>query len=64
MAQKFTKDCCGCAAPGYPCRGSACTYGYYTYYCDECGSEVPKLYKVDNQELCDKCALETFDVIE
>lgn len=45
-------ECVGC---GQPCLGSICPHSYVErYYCDECGDEC-KLYKYDDEELCESC---------
>lgn len=33
-------------------------------YCDECKEEVDKLYKYGEEELCEDCLVEEFEVIE
>ena len=57
--------CCGCAAPGYPCLGDSCELRHYrALHCDKCGGEIDKLYKYDNEEICEECLLKEFEVIE
>lgn len=57
-------ECCDCAAPGYPCVGNNCDLLHVEhYYCDNCGEEVDTLYKVDGNELCEKCTLEQFEKV-
>ncbi len=34
------------------------------YYCDNCGDETDKLYRLDNEELCERCILDKLEVIE
>ena len=52
---EYQNDCCGCAAPGYPCRGSDCPLRHNPhYYCDDCGEEA-KLQDFDGEELCSEC---------
>ena len=57
---KIENQCCGCAVPGYPCRGSACTRRRVAvHYCDNpvCGCELPddEIYEVDGCEVCEDC---------
>ena len=59
---KIENHCCDCAAPGYPCLGSACpNRNVEVYYCDECGEELDDdIYDVDGEELCEECLKEMF----
>ena len=58
---KIENQCCDCATPGYPCRGSACPLRHVeVYYCDKCGEELEDIYDVDGEELCEYCVLEMF----
>lgn len=51
----YENECCDCAVPGYPCRGSACPLRHVPhYYCDECGDET-ELYEYDGEQLCIDC---------
>lgn len=54
---KIENRCCGCAVPGYPCRGSSCPLRHVeVHYCDECGAELDEdLHEVDGEELCSEC---------
>lgn len=62
--KKIENDCCGCASPAYPCRGSSCPLrSVEHFYCDKCGSEA-KLYEYDGKELCEECLLEAIPVVE
>lgn len=57
----YRNDCCGCAAPGYPCN--VCGLWHVPYMkCDTCGAEE-RLYRVGNKELCADCVREAFDYI-
>lgn len=61
MAKRFENHCCGCATPGYPCRGSACPLTKVeVHFCDECGEELDDIYDVDGEELCEYCLKEMF----
>ena len=61
----YEDECCGCAVPAYPCMGSACLNRNVSHlYCDKCDKEVEKLYKCDGEEICIKCLLAEFEVIE
>ena len=55
-------QCVGCAAPGYPCRGSDCPNRHVeVHYCDKCGYELEEdIYEVDGEELCEECLKEKF----
>lgn len=58
-------DCCGCAVPAYPCLGDSCPLRHQKhYYCDSCGDEVDKLYRLDGEELCESCVLGRLEVVE
>ena len=58
---KRENHCCDCAAPGYPCRGSACPLvDVEVYYCDKCGDELDEIYDVDGMELCEYCLKKEF----
>lgn len=58
----INNECCGCAAPGYPCLGNRCpNRQVIRYYCDRCGREVAEeieLYAWDGSELCEECVFE------
>ena len=57
----YRNDCCGCAAPGYPCN--VCGLRHVPYMkCDTCGAEE-KLYNAGPFELCAECVKEYFDYI-
>lgn len=56
----FRDECCGCAAPGYPCIAPRCKNLHVPVCtCDRCGWEVEDLYEVDGMEVCLDCAMET-----
>lgn len=66
---RVENDCCDCAVPGYPCRGSNCPLRHVKhYYCDSCGAEADlkymKLYDYDGQELCVDCLLEIVPTVK
>lgn len=57
----YRNECCGCAAPGYPCN--VCGLRHVPYMkCDACGAEET-LYMVGNRELCADCVREAFDYV-
>ena len=59
--KKIENQCCDCAVPGYPCRGSICEYRHVTvYYCDNCGEELEEIFRVDDEDLCECCLKEKF----
>ena len=60
---RIENQCCGCATPGYPCLGSACSLtSVEVRVCDECECEIDEddTYIVDDQELCEYCVLDRF----
>lgn len=62
---RIDNDCCGCAVPAYPCLGDSCPLRHQKhYYCDSCGDEVDKLYRIDDGEYCEQCVLERLEVVE
>ena len=61
----YEDECVGCATESYPCLGSVCPNRNVKHlYCDKCKDDVEKLYKCDGEELCEKCLLAEFEVIE
>ena len=60
--KKIENHCCSCAAPGYPCLGSACpNINVPVYYCDKCKEEIEgDVYEADEQELCESCLCDKF----
>lgn len=64
--KKIENRCCGCDAPGYPCRGSLCDLRRVEVtYCDRCGLEIDpdsELFVLDGQELCKECYEENEEV--
>ena len=65
MAVVYEDECVGCPQE-MGCFGSACpNKNAAHYYCDECRDEVEMLYEYDNgRELCEKCLLKQFKVVE
>lgn len=62
--KKIVNECYGCKDVGLPCLGSTCpNKNVAHYYCDKCGDETV-LYEYDDEELCQHCLLEKFNVIE
>lgn len=63
--KKYENECCNCAVPGYPCRGSSCPNRHVPhYYCDKCGEEYETLYHYDGKELCIGCIEERLEKVE
>ena len=61
----YKNECCDCVVPAYPCMGSDCPKRNVLHlYCDVCGDEADKLYKVDGEEICEDCLSRRFEVIE
>lgn len=63
---KIENHCCGCAVPGYPCRGSRCpNRRVEVHYCDRCGEELDEVFVDDDgRELCECCRDELYDDTE
>lgn len=58
-------NCCGCATPTYPCLGDSCPLRHTkALICDECKSEVNRLYEYEGRQLCEECLLKQFTTIE
>jgi len=65
MAHYYNDECCGCAVPGYPCRGDSCPNRHVLRYrCDNCGldglGEDNIRITDDGEELCEECAMELY----
>ena len=61
----YENECCDCVVPSYPCIGSSCPNRHVKhYYCDECGEDVEKLYRFDDEELCLDCIEKRLEVVE
>ena len=66
---RYENECCDCAVPGYPCRGSSCPLRHVKVYsCDCCGADIntdyDSLYILDGEELCKDCVLEKLEKVE
>lgn len=60
----FENQCCDCATPSYPCRGSGCpNRNVPVYLCDLC-REQATLYHFDGQELCIACVEDQLELVE
>ena len=61
---RYENQCCDCAVPGYPCRGSYCPNRHVpVHYCDKCRYEIEGddgIYDVDGEELCEECLKDMF----
>ena len=63
---KYEDECCGCAVPGYPCRGSMCPNKHVPHvYCDKCGGDcdLDEVYDVDGEHVCKDCLLKMFPIV-
>jgi hypothetical protein len=61
MAIRYENQCCGCAAPGYPCRAPHCpNLKVPVHYCEICGEDLDDIYEVDGEELCEDCLKDMF----
>lgn len=59
---RYESQCVSC---GFPCRREACRYyRVRVLECDCCHEEVDKLYRFDDEELCESCVLERLEVVE
>lgn len=46
-----SNECCGCAAPGYPCLGNACPLRHVIRWkCDRCGCD-----ELGEEDMFDEC---------
>ena len=64
MMIKYFNECCGCASPGYPCRGSSCSnLNVPHYFCDICDCEMDKddLYNDGGTMMCADCILDQYE---
>lgn len=60
--ERIENECVDC---GLPCLGDACPFrNVRRLYCDRCGGEEEMLYKVEGEELCEACLLESFEVVK
>ena len=60
---KYENECVGCP-PEMGCMGDACKYRNVPHlYCDKCGEDCEELYVVGDEELCEDCLKEQFDII-
>ena len=62
---RVENDCVGSCPQG--CMGSGCPYrNVRHYYCDECHEEFGpgELREYDGKQLCEKCILDQFSVVE
>lgn len=51
---KYENQCCGCAAPGYPCIGDSCPYmNVPVYYCDFCDKKTHAEYILEDEHYCE-----------
>ena len=52
----YTDDCCGCAAPSYPCLGRRCPNRSVPHIvCDGCKEELDVVNFYKDMELCSEC---------
>ena len=63
MSVRIENRCCGCAVPGYPCRGALCPDRHVeVHYCDHCDTELEDTYDGDyGEELCRDCYKELYE---
>lgn len=61
---EYRDECVGCP-PEQGCLGKICPNKRVRHlYCDNCGDEADKLYKFyDDEEVCEDCLKERFEVI-
>ena len=57
--QYEVNECCGCAAPGYPCIGDSCGLRHAPRFrCDWCGVDdltESEINDYEGEDLCDTC---------
>ena len=55
---EYTNECVGCP-PEKGCLHDCCPYrNVKRLYCDNCDSEVDKLYELDGEQWCYECVVE------
>lgn len=60
----YEDECVGCPTE-MGCLGSACPNRNVKHlYCDRCGNDEEKLYKYNDEELCEECLLGEFETID
>ena len=58
------EDECVCCSPEMGCMGNNCTNRNVKHlYCDECHADYDELYVVGDEELCEDCLKEQFEII-
>lgn len=57
---KTENDCCGCELPCIDCGRKRTVHTY----CDECKEETEVLRECDGEQLCEKCLLARFPIVE
>lgn len=62
--KSIENECVGCRELGMYCLGSSCpNRKVVRFYCDKCESEAT-LYHYNDEELCQDCLLEQFEVVD
>lgn len=62
--RKVENECVSCVDIGLHCLGMSCPNRYSVrFYCDRCGREE-KLRRYEDEELCQDCLLEKFEIVE
>lgn len=64
--KKIINECCNCAVPGHPCRGSRCPrLNVVRYFCEECKEEIhveeDGLYESEGKEICIECLKKRYE---
>ena len=63
--KRIEDECVGCSSIGIPCFGISCpNKNVVRYYCDRCKDEEYPLYHYDGEEICAKCLLSEFEIVE
>lgn len=59
--KRFVNECVDC---GLPCMGKSCpNRNVARLYCDHCHKDVPELFRLDDEEVCEDCLLENAEAV-
>lgn len=58
----YENECVSC---GFPCLYNSCSYYKVKHFkCDFCHEEESPLYHYNDYEICEKCLVKEFDIVE